>query len=71
MQVEERSKGSVKHSVYNAYLSSWSAYYILPISMIVASLAERGLQIGQNFELSSWSNDTADAEANNRPPRTR
>ncbi|MEW5309623.1 MAG: hypothetical protein WDW38_001500 [Sanguina aurantia] len=71
VKVEERSKGAVKSSVYNAYLSSWSSYYILPICMIVASLGERGLQIGQNFELASWANDTADAEANHRPPRTR
>ncbi|MEW5303174.1 MAG: hypothetical protein WDW36_005892 [Sanguina aurantia] len=71
VKAEERSKGAVKSSVYNAYLSSWSSYYILPICMIVASLGERGLQIGQNFELASWANDTADAEANHRPPRTR
>eukprot|EP00198_Chlamydomonas_reinhardtii_P014120 XP_001703457.1 ABC transporter, multidrug resistance associated protein [Chlamydomonas reinhardtii] len=67
VKVEERAKGRVERSVYSAYLSAWSPYYILPIAVVFFSLSERGLQVLQNFTLSNWSNATARSVAENKP----
>ncbi|EFJ52174.1 ABC transporter [Volvox carteri f. nagariensis] len=61
-QVEERAKGRVERSVYAAYLLAWSVAYLLPVAVVCFALGERGLQVLQNFVLSSWSNATAEAE---------
>ncbi|KAG2450119.1 hypothetical protein HYH02_000222 [Chlamydomonas schloesseri] len=66
VKVEERAKGRVERSVYSAYLSAWSPYYILPIAVVFFSLSERGLQVLQNFTLSNWSNATARAAAEHK-----
>ncbi|GFR41153.1 hypothetical protein Agub_g1817 [Astrephomene gubernaculifera] len=61
VKVEERAKGRVERFVYGAYLNAWSVAYLLPLSVVVFALGERGLQVGQNFVLSDWSNETAQA----------
>ncbi|GLC35697.1 hypothetical protein PLESTB_000485000 [Pleodorina starrii] len=61
VKVEERAKGRVDRSVYAAYLSAWSVAYLLPVAVVGFALGERGLQVLQNFVLSAWSNETAEA----------
>ena len=42
-----------------AYLKAWSKVgYILPILLLATAALERGLQVGQNFFLSVWTDDT-------------
>ena len=42
-----------------AYLKAWSKVaYILPILLLITAAVERGLQVGQNFFLSVWTDDT-------------
>ncbi|KAG2442750.1 hypothetical protein HXX76_002831 [Chlamydomonas incerta] len=71
VKVEERAKGRVERTVYSAYLSAWSPYYILPIAVVFFSLSERGLQVLQNFTLSNWSNATARAAAEHKTAHNR
>ena len=44
VKVEERATGRVAWKMYAAYLGSWSPFYVLPILLITASIADRGLQ---------------------------
>jgi hypothetical protein len=60
---EERAEGQVKRSVYQAYLTSWSPLFLLPIGMVFFSLGERGLTVGQNAWLSTWTNAMALTES--------
>ena len=50
------------------YLRAWSLVgYILPILLILVAAVERGLQVGQNFWLSVWTDTTtAKTEAHQR-----
>lgn len=57
-KVEERSVGSVDRAVYKQYLAAWGKYFLLPTALVAAAFMERSLQVGQNFTLSSWSNQT-------------
>ncbi|GBF89551.1 canalicular multispecific organic anion transporter [Raphidocelis subcapitata] len=62
--VEHRAKGSVKRSVYLAYLSAWGPLFLLPAAITLGSVAERGMQVLQNFVLSVWSDATSAAKDN-------
>ena len=42
--------GSVKGSVYWAYIKAWGAIF-LPLSLIAAAFFERGVAVAQNFWL--------------------
>jgi len=56
--------GRVQNSVYLSYLRAWSSiFYWVPIMVLCLALSERGLQVAQNFVLSSWANAVAAAEA--------
>ena len=48
--MEERSIGSVKGSVYWAYIKAWGAVW-LPLSLIAAAFFERGVAVAQNYWL--------------------
>ena len=50
------------------YLKAWSVVgYTLPILLIIVAALERGLQVGQNFWLSIWTDTTtAKTEENQR-----
>ena len=42
-----------------AYLKAWSKVgYVLPILLLITAAGERGLQVGQNFFLSIWTDAT-------------
>ncbi|GAX75363.1 hypothetical protein CEUSTIGMA_g2807.t1 [Chlamydomonas eustigma] len=62
-KAEERAKGRVQRNVYLTYLKSWSTFfYWVPITVLLMAFAERGLQIGQNFVLSIWSDAVSAAQ---------
>ncbi|KAL6750031.1 P-loop containing nucleoside triphosphate hydrolase protein [Haematococcus lacustris] len=72
VKVEERAVGQVARAVYRAYLGAWaSAWVLLPAAVVLLAFSERGLQVGQNYVLSWWSNDTQDAAALGRKPHTK
>ncbi len=50
IKVEERSIGSVKGSVYWAYIKAWGRVW-LPLSLIAAAFFERAVAVGQNYWL--------------------
>ena len=50
VKVEERSVGSVKGSVYWAYIKAWGAVW-LPLTLIAAAFFERGVAVAQNYWL--------------------
>jgi hypothetical protein len=50
--------GRVEREIYKAYLSAWSTTFIaLPVIVAFMAFGERGLQVGQQSELSTrlWS----------------
>lgn len=48
LQAEERAVGQVQRSVYLAYLKVWSsAFYWVPIAVLISAVLERGLQVGE------------------------
>ncbi|KAJ9526631.1 hypothetical protein QJQ45_017605 [Haematococcus lacustris] len=72
VKVEERAVGQVARAVYRAYLGAWaSAWVLLPAAVVLLAFSERGLQVGQNYVLSWWSNDTQDSAALGRKPHTK
>ncbi|PSC76242.1 multidrug resistance-associated 1 isoform X1 [Micractinium conductrix] len=66
-KAEERAVGQVDKAVYLTYFSSWSPAFIIPLVVLTLSMVERGLQAGQNWWLSVWSEATAAAEADADP----
>lgn len=65
VRAEERAVGRVQRSVYYVYIKAWSsAFFWVPITVLVMAFAERGLQVGQNFVLAKWSNAVAEAIGN-------
>jgi len=50
IKVEERSIGSVKRSIYWAYIKAWGPIW-LPVAIFGASFLERGNSVGQNYWL--------------------
>ena len=42
VKVEDRAVGRVTPAVYRAYLSAWSAFYLIPAIMLGFSLAQQG-----------------------------
>ena len=50
IKVEERAIGSVKRSVYWAYIRAWGALW-LPLTLIAAAFIERGVAVSQNYWL--------------------
>jgi len=58
VKAEERARGRIKTEVYSAYLWAWGPMLLLPISLILFALMERGLQVGQSAWLAVWSEGT-------------
>ncbi len=55
--------GQVDRAIYRAYLDAWSAVWVLlPLAVVLLAFGERGLQVGQNYVLSLWTEDTSRAE---------
>ena len=50
VKVEERSIGSVKRSVYWAYIKAWGPLW-LPVAILGAAVLERGIAVAQNYWL--------------------
>ena len=51
-----------------AYLEAWSPWFWLPLAMMLTAAGERGLQVGQNFWLSVWTDATTAAETRGQGP---
>ncbi|KAF8057290.1 Abcc2 [Scenedesmus sp. PABB004] len=68
IKAEERAKGQVKRSVYLAYLTAWGPLLLLPTAVALGALAERGLQVLQNYVLSAWSNAVSAAPGASSEP---
>ncbi|DBA69271.1 TPA: hypothetical protein ACH3X2_14313 [Trebouxia sp. C0005] len=62
VKAEERAKGRVDRRLYRTYLSAWGPFFAIPLLMVVLATSERGLQVGQNWWLSIWSNETTRLE---------
>ncbi|EFN56982.1 hypothetical protein CHLNCDRAFT_143584 [Chlorella variabilis] len=60
-KAEERAVGRVDRAV------SWSPFFLIPIVVLTLGITERGLQAGQNWWLSVWSEATAAAAAADPP----
>ncbi len=70
--MEERAVGRVDRSIYRAYINAWSEVWVLlPITVLLLAFTERGLQVGQNYVLSFWTDDTTAAMKEGREPHTR
>ena len=52
---EDRAIGQVDKRVYMRYFASWGPAFLVPIAVLSLALIERGLQAGQNWWLSIWS----------------
>ncbi|KAI3434886.1 hypothetical protein D9Q98_002940 [Chlorella vulgaris] len=66
-KAEERAVGRVDRAVYASYFRSWSRAWLIPLAVLTLVLTERGLQAGQNWWLSVWSEATATAAAEDPP----
>ncbi|KAL3155586.1 hypothetical protein ABBQ38_010843 [Trebouxia sp. C0009 RCD-2024] len=62
VRAEERAVGRVDRRLYRTYLAAWGPFFAIPIFMVTMALTERGLQVGQNWWLSVWSNETTRLE---------
>ena len=45
VKLEDRAVGRVTPAVYKAYLSAWSAFYLIPAIMLGFSLAQQGMVV--------------------------
>lgn len=54
-QTEGRAVGQVKRKVYAKYFNAWGPAFIIPSAVLLLALIEKGLQSGQNWWLSIWS----------------
>ena len=52
VQAEARAKGQVKTSYYIRYFAAWGALMLLPISVLLMTGLEKGVQQVQNWWLS-------------------
>ena len=59
---EERAVGHVKRNVYMSYIKAWGPFFIAPIFLILSTILEKGLGVGQNWWLAKWTNASHDAE---------
>lgn len=60
-QAEDRAEGRVNKTVYKQYIAAWGPHFLLPLGMVAGATLEYGLQMGQNFVLSAWANETQKA----------
>jgi ATP-binding cassette subfamily C (CFTR/MRP) protein 1 len=61
-KAEERAVGRVDRQVYMRYFAAYGPALIIPSIVLVLAVTERGLQAGQNYWLSIWTEATTTAE---------
>lgn len=57
-KAEERAVGRVDKLVYMRYFTAWGPALVVPIVVLALAVIERGLQAGQNWWLSIWTEAT-------------
>ena len=61
-KAEERAVGQVASSVYLKYFLAWGPALAIPTTVLALALTERGLQAGQSWWLSIWTNASTDPQ---------
>ncbi|KAH7620070.1 putative ABC transporter C family member 10 [Nannochloris sp. 'desiccata'] len=69
-KAEERAVGRVERQVYMRYFSAYGPALIIPAIVLALAVIERGLQAGQNWWLSVWTEATATAQATSQAADT-
>ena len=54
-KAEERAVGRVSRHIYLAYFLAWGPLLLVPSTVLGLAITERGMQAGQNWWLSIWS----------------
>lgn len=65
---EDRAVGQVDKAIYRNYFASWGPLFLVPLSVLMLAMGERGLQAGQNWWLSIWSSATESSAEGQVPP---
>jgi len=69
-KAEERAVGRVNRRVYLRYFAAYGPAFIIPSIIFSLALTERGLQAGQNWWLSIWTEATTTAQATSQAAET-
>jgi len=69
-KAEERAVGRVGRQVYMRYFSAYGPALVIPSIVLALALTERGLQAGQNWWLSVWTEATTTAQATSQAADT-